>query len=567
MKAANSNPPTEVVKSNGRTFVSLGITPPRSERTRTRPAAAPVPPTSAVIDADRADILLVDDVPEKLIALEAALSTVPVNVFRANSGREALKLLLKHEFAVILLDVNMPTMDGFETATLIRQRPANAHTPIIFVTAFSTSEAEMYRGYSLGAVDYLFTPVTPEVLRSKVSVFVELTRRNREIRRQAEALRRADEDRMQRQLADAAQRIEWETRRNHFFRLSIELLAITDYAGVFTQVNPTWDRTLGYAEQQLHGVALIDFIHPEDRAEMLGTIARIQQADTPLYIENRFRAANGDYRWLGWTIAPFAAEGLLYIFARDMTERRAQEDKIRQLNSDLNRHSQTLQAMNQELEAFSYSLAHDLRTPIRAITTYSEVLLTDEAEALRPEALQLVQRMNRNSSRMMQLMDDFLAFFRLSRQEVQPGPVNMQALAMEAIAATRPESCERLLDVQVHELPTVPGDPAMLRQVFVNLLSNAFKFTGRTDPTHIEIGYDHQRSPGAYYVKDNGVGFDMKYHSKLFGVFERLHPREEFDGTGIGLAIVHKIITRHGGTIWADAAVGQGATFYFTLPR
>lgn len=101
----------------------------------------------------------------------------------------------------------------------------------------------------------------------------------------------------------------------------------------------------------------------------------------------------------------------------------------------------------------------------------------------------------------------------------------------------------------------------------MNLLSNAFKFTGRTDPTHIEIGYDHQRSPGAYYVKDNGVGFDMKYHSKLFGVFERLHPREEFDGTGIGLAIVHKIITRHGGTIWADAAVGQGATFYFTLPR
>lgn len=513
---------------------------------------------------DPIEILLVDDTPDKLLALEAALGDLGETIVKAESGSEALRLVLKREFAVILLDINMPAMDGFETASLIRQRRSSAHTPIIFVTSFSTADVEVYRGYSLGAVDYLFTPVTPEVLRSKVAVFVELAKKNREIQRQAEALRRAEEERMQRKLDETTARLEWETRRNHFFRLSIELLAISDYQGVFTQTNPTWKRTLGYADAELHGHALQEFLHPEDLAAANETIANILKADTPLYFENRFRARDGGYHWLGWTIAPFAAEGLLYIFARDMTERRERENEIRRLNTDLEQRTLSLQLLNQELESFSYSLAHDLRTPLRSISAYSEMILAGEAGEVTPEALKMVRTVQRNSGRMTQLMDDFLAFFRVARKDVKQEKIVMTAVAREAIATVQVDA-KRQIEFKVGTLPPAKGDPAMVLQVLVNLVSNSVKFTALKPKAEIEIGCMADRSPTIYYVKDNGVGFNMKYYSRLFGVFERLHRREEFDGTGIGLAIVQKIVQRHGGSVWAESVVDQGATFYFTL--
>ncbi|MBI2514482.1 MAG: response regulator [Opitutae bacterium] len=565
----------------GAAFLPLGLTPARTRTSRKRPAdlkaeSAPnrttTPPPAPLVTpplpatTDKIEILIVDDAPEKLLALEAALTELDLQIVKAYSGREALRLVLQRDFAVILLDVNMPAMDGFETAQLLRQRPANAHTPIIFVTAFSTGETEIFRGYSLGAVDYLFTPVTPDVLRSKVSVFVELAKRNREIARQADALRRAEEARLQQQLEQAAARIEWETRRNHFFRLSIELLAITDYRAVFTQTNPTWERALGYTADELSGRPILSFIHPDDQARMNEALANVTQAESPLYFETRFRATAGDYRWLGWTIAPFAAEGLLYIFARDITERRQREEEINRLNDSLQRTATNLQTMNQELEAFAYSLAHDLRTPLRAITTYSEVLLTDEAAGLQPEATRIVQSVHRNSVRMLQLMDDFLGFFRVARKEPKRELVNVHALVREAITATQPDKGKRHVDFVIGDLPAVKGDSAMLLQVFVNLLSNSVKFTSTRELARIEIGCDTACVPPVFRVRDNGVGFDMKYSNKLFGVFERLHARESFDGTGIGLATVQKIVQRHGGAVWAEAVVDQGATFYFTLP-
>jgi PAS domain S-box-containing protein len=534
---------------------------PDSIESVSRAHAFPAAPKS---DNEPIEILLVDDAPDKLLALEAALGNYGERVVRAESGSEALRLVLKRDFAVILLDINMPGMDGFETAALIRQRKSSAHTPIIFITSFSTADVEVYRGYSLGAVDYLFTPVTPEVLQSKVSVFVELAKKNREIQRQAEALRRAEEERLQRKLDETNARLEWETRRNHFFRLSIELLAISNYEGVFTQTNPTWQNSLGYAEEELHGHALQDFIHPEDITATNEIIANILKAETPLYFENRFRARDGSYRWLGWTIAPFAAEGLLYIFARDMTERRERENEIRRLNADLEQRTLSLQLLNQELESFSYSLAHDLRTPLRSITAYSEMMTAGEAGELSSEATKMVRTIQRNSGRMTQLMDDFLAFFRVARKDVKQESIAMTAITREAIATVSIDT-KRHIDFKVGTLPLAKGDPAMVLQVLVNLISNAVKFTALKQKAEIEIGCLAERSPPVYFVKDNGVGFNMKYYSRLFGVFERLHRREDFDGTGIGLAIVQKIVQRHGGSVWAESVVDHGATFYFTL--
>jgi PAS domain S-box-containing protein len=521
-----------------------------------------IPSVEPIVDP--IEILLVDDTPEKLLALEAALSDMGETLVRAQSGNEALRLVLRRDFAVILLDINMPGMDGFETAALIRQRKSSAHTPIIFITSFSTADVEVYRGYSLGAVDYLFTPLTPEVLRSKVAVFVELARKNREIQRQAAALRVVEEERMQRKLDETNARLEWETRRNHFFRLSIELLAISNYDGIFTQTNPTWQKTLGYEENELHGRALQEFIHPDDLVATNEVIGNILQADTPLYFENRFRAKDGTFRWLGWTVAPFAAEGLLYIFARDMTERRERENEIRRLNGDLEQRTLSLQLLNQELESFSYSLAHDLRTPLRSITAYSEMMAGGEAGELTSEALKMVHTIQRNSGRMTQLMDDFLAFFRVARKDVKQEKIVMTAIAREAIATVSVDS-KRQVDFKIGALPSAKGDPAMVLQVLVNLISNAVKFTALKEKAEIEVGCLTDRSPNVYFIKDNGVGFNMKYYSRLFGVFERLHRREEFDGTGIGLAIVQKIVQRHGGSVWAESVIDNGATFYFTL--
>lgn len=532
---------------------------------------APVHPEKASValgvplfEDEPVEILLVDDSPDKLLALEAALADLDQNVVKAASGSEALRLVLRRDFAVILLDINMPGLDGFETAALIRQRRSSSHTPIIFITSFNTGDVEVYRGYSLGAVDYLFTPVTPEVLRSKVSVFVELAKKNREIRKQAAALQRAEEERMQRKLDEANARIEWETRRNNFFQLSIELLAIATYDGVFTQTNPTWGKTLGYAEQELYGRRLLDFIHPEDAASTEATIAGILKTQASQYFENRFRAADGRYHWLGWTIAPFAAEGLLYVFARDISERRERENEIRRLNADLEQRTLGLQMLNGELESFSYSLAHDLRTPLRSISAYAEMLALGEAGDLPPEIRHMVRTIHRNSGRMTQMMDDFLAFFRVARNDVKQEHIAMDAVAHEAYALVTQE-CSRTIDLQIEPLPGAVGDPAMVLQVFVNLLSNAVKFTGGREQARIEVGCLPEKSPVVYYVKDNGVGFNMKYYNRLFGVFERLHRREEFDGTGLGLAIVQKIVQRHGGAIWAESIVDHGATFYFTL--
>lgn len=369
---------------------------------------------------------------------------------------------------------------------------------------------------------------------------------------------------MQRKLDEANARIEWETRRNHFFRLSIELLAIASYDGVFTQTNPTWQKTLGYGETELHGRALREFIHPDDLAAVDATIANILKANTSLYFESRFRMCDGKYRWLGWTIAPFAAEGLLYIFARDITERRERETEIQRLNADLEQRSLSLQILNQELESFSYSLAHDLRTPLRSISAYSEMLAAGEAGELSAEVIRMVRTINRNSARMTQLMDDFLAFFRVARKDAKQEEIAMTAVAREAIAAVGVDE-KRSIDFKVASLPTAKGDPAMVLQVFVNLISNAVKFTSQRERAEIEVGVLPGRTPTVYFVKDNGVGFNMKYYNRLFGVFERLHRREEFDGTGIGLAIVQKIVQRHGGAVWAESVVDQGATFYFTL--
>jgi PAS domain S-box-containing protein len=220
-----------------------------------------------------------------------------------------------------------------------------------------------------------------------------------------------------------------------------------------------------------------------------------------------------------------------------------------------------------ELEAFSYSVSHDLRTPLLTIDGFSRMLLDDYADQLDAEGQRLLKTICSNSQNMGRLIDDLLAFSRLGRQEMRPAEIKMSELAAAICAELTATAPGRKLQFNLQPLPPARGDQSMIRQVFVNLLSNAIKFTGPEEAAVIEVGAEEEENHIVYYVKDNGVGFEMKYADKLFGVFERLHSDDEFAGTGVGLALVQRILHRHGGRVWAEGKVGEGATVYFTLPR
>ncbi len=217
------------------------------------------------------------------------------------------------------------------------------------------------------------------------------------------------------------------------------------------------------------------------------------------------------------------------------------------------------------MEAFSYSVSHDLRAPLRAIDGFSRILLEEYGDKLDPEANRLLDVIRSNTSNMGRLIEDLLAFSRLGRQEMNPTTIDVRELAVAVMDELKSARTNRHVQEHIAELPPMRGDRAMIRQVFVNLLSNALKFTSTRDAAVIEIGQMVADGEDVYYVKDNGVGFDMQYADKLFGVFQRLHTPDEFEGTGVGLAIVHRIVHRHGGRVWAEGEVNAGATIFLSL--
>jgi K+-sensing histidine kinase KdpD len=252
----------------------------------------------------------------------------------------------------------------------------------------------------------------------------------------------------------------------------------------------------------------------------------------------------------------------------EVAERRRQEQETRSLNEELGKRSAQLEASNKELEAFAYSVSHDLRAPIRHVVGFTELLQKHSASVLDQKSQRYVTMILESAKRMGNLIDDLLAFSRIGRAETRKTTVSLDQLVQEALSEVREETNGRDIVWSVGGLPVGFGDRSMLRLVLVNLISNAVKFTRTRPHAEIEIGSaDHARDEFVVFIRDNGVGFDMKYANKLFGVFQRLHGPDAFDGTGIGLATVQRIIHRHGGRVWADGQADKGATFYFSLPK
>jgi signal transduction histidine kinase len=242
------------------------------------------------------------------------------------------------------------------------------------------------------------------------------------------------------------------------------------------------------------------------------------------------------------------------------------QDQLNILNKSLEEKTRELEEANKDLEGFAYSVSHDLRTPLRAIDGFSHQVLKRYEDKLDDEGKRYLHMVRDNTLKMSQLIDDILAFSRMGRLGMSMAEVNMEGLAREVFDELMPAAAGRDLAVEIKPLPPARGDHAILRQVWVNLLGNAIKFTRHNPAASIQVGSYAEGKEHVYFIKDNGAGFDMQYADKLFGVFQRLHGVEEFEGTGIGLAIVKRVITRHGGRVWAEGKVNKGATFYFTLP-
>jgi PAS domain S-box-containing protein len=280
---------------------------------------------------------------------------------------------------------------------------------------------------------------------------------------------------------------------------------------------------------------------------------------------------DGREMWVSTTKMPLRnSEGQtigIFGISHDITERKRAEQAIRQLNADLEEQAEKLQAANKELEAFSYSVSHDLRAPLRAIDGYTRILVEDYEPLLDEEGKRVCGVISREARRMGQLIDDLLSFSRLGRKEMYSSKIEMRTLVVSILNELLKEEDRERIDIHMAKLPVAKGDSSLIRQVWFNLLSNAIKFTSKKDRAVIEVGSKTKKDELIYYVQDNGAGFEMEYANKLFGVFQRLHSESEFNGTGVGLAIVQRIIRRHGGRVWAEGEVEKGATFYFALPR
>lgn len=265
-----------------------------------------------------------------------------------------------------------------------------------------------------------------------------------------------------------------------------------------------------------------------------------------------------------YILKPFTLSAILPVLARALGVRRLRLENL-ELEQRVRERTAELEAANRELDAFSYSVSHDLRAPLRAVHGFANILGQEFSAQMPDEAQQLLNLLTTNAQRMEQLIADLLSFSHLGREPLSKQSVKMSALFHEVLQELRGELGDRCVDVRLGDLPDAVGDPGLLKQVVVNLLSNAFKYTRKTEQAVVEVGCDPKAGERIYFVRDNGAGFDMQHAGNLFGVFQRLHRADQFEGTGVGLSIVQRIVERHGGRIWADAAVGQGATFYFTL--
>ncbi|MBD2524314.1 response regulator [Nostoc sp. FACHB-133] len=518
----------------------------------------------------KVNILLVDDKLENLLALEAILEKLGENLVRATSGEEALRCLLHQDFAVILLDVQMPGMDGFETATLIRNRGRSRHTPIIFLTAFSTSDQMLFKGYALGAVDYLLKPLDPNILTSKVTVFVELFKKTEAVKQQAAQL-----------VAMNAELRQSEERLRSLSTCSPVGIFEIDTEGGCRYTNPRYQIICGLKAVESLEKSWLESVHPEDRERAVASWSAYIYEGRDYSEEFRFQTAQGIIRWVQVRSSPMLSgqgELLGYVGTlEDITERKQAEEVRAQVIREQTAR-QEAEAANRMKDEFLAVLSHELRTPLTSMLGWSKILrskkLDDKATSRALEAIE------RNAISQMQLIEDILDVSRIIRGQLRlnVSAVNLISVMEAALEAVRPLAepkeiqLNTVLDTSVG---SVYGDPARLQQIVWNLLTNAIKFTpkgGRVEVNLSIVCGEEQQTTQKYaqiQVIDTGIGISSEFLPKVFERFRQADSTttRSHNGLGLGLAIVRHLVELHKGTIFAQSpGSGQGATFTVRLP-
>ena len=350
----------------------------------------------------------------------------------------------------------------------------------------------------------------------------------------------------------------------------LEGVQIIGFDWRYIYVNDAMAKHGKYHKEELIGKTVMEMYPGIEQVPIYQVYLKCFNERVSIHLENEFVFPDGSSAWFELSFQP-VAEGI-FILSVDITQRKQAEEKIKKLNAELEerviKRTEQLKKTNEELEAFSYSVSHDLRAPLRAIIGFTAMLEEDYADKLDNEGRRITSIIKNNTTKMGNLIDDLLTFSRMGRQGISKAAVNTQLLVNEIAGdLERNERNGKKVNWVIHDLPASNADINTIRQVWINLVSNAVKYSRKKAAPEIEIGSFKRDGEIIFFVKDNGVGFDEKYKNKLFKVFQRLHSSEEFEGTGIGLAIVEKIISKHGGRVWADAAVDKGASFYFSLPE
>ncbi|OFY64065.1 MAG: hypothetical protein A3H98_06075 [Bacteroidetes bacterium RIFCSPLOWO2_02_FULL_36_8] len=607
-------------------------------------------------------VLLVDDNPHNIFSMQNLLERSDRNFLTATCGKEALKLALSQSPDLIVLDVNMPDMNGFEVAEILKSNKRTCDIPILFASAEKKEAGNIKKGFAEGGVDYLFKPLDPETTRAKVEAILKMEISRRELEKNNLLLQR------------------YELLINN----SADIICIIDPVLLkIEEVNNAVFHILGYKPEELKGTKLQLLVCNEDR-EKITNLAKLSKEKFSL--ECRVYAKDRTIKWLHWNIVVqqakwfanardvtqarqvevirhylatvvkqsgdaiylhdqdgaiiswnkgaeniygftetealsmkiwniipnhlysetqeiinricngekismfeshritkhgkiidvlFSASVLkdenqkirsIAITERDITQQKINDEKIKSLNLELSRNLAKLEVINRELESFSYSVSHDLRAPLRIINGFIKIIKEDHETGLNDDVKKNLNIIILNVLEMEQLISGLLAFSKISRKELVKTKVQMDWMVKEIVAQESSSKPTLSVKVNIHQLPDAIGDALMLKQVWTNLISNAFKYSSKKKNPEITIGFTQLENDIMFFIKDNGVGFDMTNYDRLFGVFQRLHTDSDFEGTGVGLALVQRIINKHGGKVWAEGKTGEGAVFYFTLP-
>ncbi|MBY0455514.1 MAG: response regulator [Burkholderiaceae bacterium] len=523
-------------------------------------------------------VLIVDDNQNNLFTLRALLQRVKnCEVIEANSGAQALACVLERPISLILLDIQMPGMDGFETARHLQMMERTRSIPIIFITAVFKAEEFIHRGYDIGAVDYMTKPIDDNLLINRVHLYQSIHRRELQLSNLVEQLRQQElalvqaKDAVEQQVATRTAELAQEQQRlsNILWGTGVGTWEWNVQTGQ-THFNERWAQMVGYTLEELSPISIHTWkhlVHPDDLARSVQLLDRHFHGEEDHYeLEARMRHKDGHWIWIinrGKLISrtPDGQPQWMAGTHWDITTRKHAEQALQ-------KQSEALACSNAELEQFAYVASHDLRQPLRMINSYVQMLERRLADKLDDDTRQMMRFAIDGAKRMDQMLISLLEYSRVGRKGLPFIPMNSRDGVDEALRFLTPAISETHATVHISgDWPEIIASRDEFTRLWQNLIGNAVKYRDPNRPPELEITVAPENAGWRFCIADNGIGIDPGQFDRLFRVFQRLQTRDKYEGTGVGLAVARKIVERHGGRIWVESeGADQGCRFYFTLP-